>query len=133
MRTSVLKFFILLFAVSLSFSPAAHAQKEGKIITVDVLKFQKKIKNKNVQLIDVRTVQEYNEGHLKGATNYNVLDSTLQKNMDKLNKKKPVYVYCRSGVRSMRAAEALKKEGFKVFNMDGGITSWNEKQLPVEK
>lgn len=108
------------------------AQKNGKIKTVDAVKFQHKVEHtQNVQLIDVRTPHQFSEGHLQGAANYDVMDSTLQRNLDKLNKKKKVFVYCGSGVRSMKAAEILKSKGFKVINLDGGMAAWKEKQLPV--
>lgn len=109
-----------------------NAQSTGKIKTLSVQKFHKNlIGTKNAQLIDVRTPEEYEDGHLRDAINYNVMDSTLEKNIDNLNKKKPVFVYCQAGVRSQKAAELLEQNGFKVFNLAGGFDEWLKAKLPT--
>lgn len=134
MKARTIKIFILLIFISLAGSGTVLAQKKGKIKTITVEQFQKKVKGSGIiQLVDVRTPKEFTDGHLKGAANYNVLDSTLYRNISNLNRRKAVFVYCKSGVRSMRAAEQLKAAGFKVFNMEGGITNWNSKNLPTVK
>lgn len=90
--------------------------------------------NANVQLVDVRTPNEFNSGHLKKAININYYDKSFKQQISKLNKSKPIYVYCRSGVRSKYSAAILNKLGFKtVYNLKGGILSWNELKLPLEK
>ncbi|MCW5913966.1 MAG: rhodanese-like domain-containing protein [Chitinophagaceae bacterium] len=134
MKARTIKIFILLIFISLAGSGTVSAQKKGKIKTITVEQFQKKVKGSGtIQLVDVRTPKEFADGHLEGATNYNVLDSTLYRNISNLNRRKAVFVYCKSGARSMRAAEQLKAAGFKVFNMEGGITNWNSKNLPTVK
>ena len=134
MKARNIKIFILFIFISLAGTGRVWAQKKGKIKTITVEQFQKKVKGSGaIQLVDVRTPKEFTDGHLKGATNYNVLDSTLYRNMSNLNRRKAVFVYCKSGTRSMRAAEQLKAAGFKVFNMEGGITNWNSKKLPTVK
>ncbi|MBW7838815.1 MAG: rhodanese-like domain-containing protein [Chitinophagaceae bacterium] len=134
MKARTIKIFILFIFISLAGSGTVSAQKKGKIKTITVEQFQKKVKGSGtIQLVDVRTPKEFTDGHLKGATNYNVLDSTLYRNISNLNRRKAVFVYCKSGARSMRAAEQLKAAGFKVFNMEGGITNWNSKNLPTVK
>lgn len=134
MKARTIKIFILLIFISLAGSGTVLAQKKGKIKTITVEQFQKKVKGSGtIQLVDVRTPKEFADGHLEGAANYNVLDSTLYRNISNLNRRKAVFVYCKSGARSMRAAEQLKAAGFKVFNMEGGITNWNSKNLPTVK
>lgn len=96
--------------------------------------FSQKCYSENTILLDVRTPEEYAEGHLKGATLINYLD---QKNFNdqvaKLDKNKTVYVYCRSGGRSGYSQEIMLKQGFKsVINLDGGIDAWKKAGLPVE-
>lgn len=128
------KNLLLLAFLSFAILPSAMAQKEGKIKTMGVEKFHKTlIKAKNPQLIDVRSPEEYEDGHLNGSVNYNISDSTLSENLDKLNKKKPVFVYCRFGVRSQQAADLLKEHGFKVYNLSGGITDWKAKGFPTSQ
>lgn len=88
--------------------------------------------NKNIQLVDVRTAGEYAEGHIPGAINLEV-QNDLPEFYAQLDKKKPVYVYCRSGVRSTAATEKLVENGFKVYNMKSGFLGWEAANLPKEK
>lgn len=84
-------------------------------------------------LIDVRTVEEYAEGHIAGSVNMDINDPGFNDNVQILDKNKQYAVYCASGVRSGKAAEIMRKSGFtKVYTLAGGIKSWKEKGLPVE-
>jgi len=102
--------------------------------TISVDEFEKKLaENSNVQLIDVRTPDEFNQGHLKGALNYDINSSDFENKIAKLNNGKPVMVYCLSGGRSSSAAELLGQKGFsEVYNMQGGIMKWNSANKPLE-
>lgn len=83
-------------------------------------------------LLDVRTPDEYKEAHLPGAVNIDWNDEGFMDKVAKLDKNKPVFVYCRSGHRSGLAAQALKSAGFdEVFNLDGGIMAWQKAGLRV--
>ena len=87
-----------------------------------------------VQLVDVRTPEEYKIKHLKGAQNICVTDDDFSEKVKTLDKNKPVYVYCKMGVRSADAAHKLRKLGFtKIYDMDGGILLWEENKLDSEK
>jgi rhodanese-related sulfurtransferase len=79
-----------------------------------------------VQLVDIRTLDEYASGTIGQAIQIDVTSSDFIKNVrKKLDKSRPVAVFCRSGVRSMRAAQMLTKEGFPViYNLKGGILAW---------
>jgi thioredoxin 1 len=93
--------------------------------SITVEEFEKKLSDGNAQLIDVRTPEEYNQGHLKGALNYNINSSEFENQLSKLDKNKPVLVYCLSGGRSGSAAEMMADKGFtEVYNMQGGIMKW---------
>lgn len=88
---------------------------------------------KNVQLVDVRTPEEYQSGFIKGAVNINLNAADFSSNIEKLDKEKPVMVYCKGGGRSAKAAAQLKKAGFKnVYDLEGGIMAWQNAELPVE-
>ena len=85
-------------------------------------------------LLDVRTPQEYSEGHIPGSLNINVKDEQFSSCADDLlDKDKEVAVYCRSGRRSRTAADILVKKGFKVYNLDKGILNWIEEGREIEK
>ncbi len=94
----------------------------------------KLLATKKPQLLDVRTAKEYAEGHLKGAVNIDVTGNNFAGEIKSLSKTEPVFVYCRSGRRSKTAVSILKEAGIKtVYDLDGGIISWEKAGKPVEK
>jgi rhodanese-related sulfurtransferase len=92
--------------------------------SVDAEVFAREISNAEVQLVDVRTPEEYAEGHIAGAINMNVNDVSFDKQIASLDKNRPVAHYCRSGRRSKLAATRTAKLGYKVIELNGGILSW---------
>jgi rhodanese-related sulfurtransferase len=87
-----------------------------------------------VQLLDVRTPEEWKEGHLQGAKLVTLAkDGFVDKAKAVLDPKKPVLVYCRSGNRSAKAAKQLREAGFTVHDLAGGITAWQKAGKPVVK
>ena len=103
-------------------------------INFSVQDFAKGISQNNIQLLDVRTQNEYNSGHLKNAFLADWTDKqAFTERVQYLDKNKPVYTYCLSGGRSQAAAQWLKQEGFKeVHNLDGGIIAWKNENEPLE-
>ena len=93
---------------------------------LDVQAYKKAVINKNVQLVDVRTPAEFKKGHLGKALNVDYYNKRqFREAFEKLNKEEPVYLYCRSGFRSKKAAFRLLKMGFiKVYDLEGGINNW---------
>jgi len=83
-------------------------------------------------MLDVRTPEEYAEGHIKGATLIPV--QVLAERLAEVPKNKQVYVYCHSGTRSARASKLLAKYGFtNIENVVGGIEAWKHAGYPVVK
>jgi rhodanese-related sulfurtransferase len=83
-------------------------------------------------LLDVREPQEYAEGHVPGAIN--LPQSDLASRLKELPRDRPIFVICRSGVRSMRAAQFLKQVGFAdVINVQGGTLAWTAAGKAVER
>jgi thioredoxin 1 len=123
----IFKAIILMLAVS---SCNINGQKYQ---TISVADFDKKLNEGNVQLVDVRTPEEYGVKHLKDAVNINFNGDDFVDMVSKLDKSKPVMVYCLSGGRSSKAAALISKKGFtQVYNMDGGILAWTAAGEPVE-
>jgi rhodanese-related sulfurtransferase len=91
------------------------------------------IKNtKNLQLIDVRTPDEFAEGHLAGAKLIPVQE--IEKRLSEIDKQKPVLLYCRSGHRSGNALKILDEHGYAgAKHLEGGIKAWQAAGLPVTK
>ena len=107
--------------------------QSGKIQSLSVNDFEKAIKQKKTQLVDVRTPEEYKSGHIKGAFNIDVKNSEFDNQILKLKKKNPVAVYCRSGHRSKIAAQKLSEKGFSVIELDHGFNDWTGQGKPVER
>lgn len=106
----------------------------GQLETVPAAVFENDLKTKPGQLLDVRSSEEYAEGHLRGAINIDVQEPDFQAEASsQLEKDKPVYVYCRSGRRSLLAGEMLAKDGYTVVDLDGGILGWEKAGLPIVK
>lgn len=85
-------------------------------------------------ILDVRRPSEFAEGHLKGAILLDWLnDKVFLEGLEKLDKQRTHYIYCRSGKRSHAAATLMQSCGFKVVEMKGGYLNWVSEGLPVEK
>ncbi|WP_396177264.1 thioredoxin domain-containing protein [Flavobacterium sp.] len=118
------KFIIALFSFSLF---SCHGQTAGKPEKLDAKAFSEKIKSgEAIQLLDVRTPEEFNEQHIDGATNINWNGSGFEQKVAQFDKTKPMYVYCLSGGRSRQASIKLSEMGYQnVYELDGGIMKWN--------
>lgn len=100
--------------------------------SISVNRFDSLLREKNIQLVDVRTAKEYMEGALPDAINIDVLSETFNSKVDSLlDKQLPVAVYCRSGVRSKAAAAKLVEKGFVVYNLDKGFNAWKTDKKEV--
>ena len=108
--------FIFIIMSFFSFLFGSGAQQNDTITILDKPSFKMAINTKKVQLIDVRTPNEFNFFN----------QSDFIKEFNKLNKEEPVYLYCRSGNRSQKAARKLDSLGFKkIFDLKGGYMNWN--------
>lgn len=88
----------------------------------------------NVQLIDVRTPEEFKEGHIESALNINFYDDDFEQLIEQVDKSKPVAVYCGKGGRSAKCASYMKNAGFtKIYDLNGGITEWKFKGKQLTK
>ncbi|MEZ4921018.1 MAG: rhodanese-like domain-containing protein [Saprospiraceae bacterium] len=118
-------FIFLLLSVFVSCTSESTAQAQVQSGKVNVAQFEQLIAKGNVQLIDVRTPEEYKAGHLKGATNIDFYATDFAARMKKLDANKPVLVYCAVGGRSGSAASKLSGMGFKqIYDLQGGIRAW---------
>ena len=114
-------------------SSDSHGAQINTDLSVD--EFEKVLKeNPTVQLLDVRTIEEFEQGHLEGALNYDVNSSDFENKVNTLDKTRPVLLYCLSGGRSSSAASFLEKKGFEeVHNMKGGLMKWNSANKSLNK
>ena len=119
---SILSIVFLFFSCSTS-STTLKAQTINK--KVSKAEFSELMKKTGSQLIDVRTPREFSNGFIQGAKNIDYNGDSFEKQMKKLDKNKPVLVYCAAGGRSENAAELLNEWGFKeVYDLEGGYNGW---------
>lgn len=109
------------------------AQTEGfKSLTVK--EYAKAIEDTAIVRLDVRTAEEFAEGHIAKTLNIDVLKNDFEsKAVAMLPKNHIITVNCRSGKRSKNAARILVKNGFKVIELDGGYNDWVKNRMPVTK
>lgn len=119
-----MKQIIFILFASFLFINCGEMQEEKTITTQELKELLSKDK---IQLIDVRTQVEVKFGFIETAQFVNFFDSDFAvKAIQKLDKNKPVYLYCRTGNRSGKATKVLKEKGFEVYNVLGGYSKWKQ-------
>lgn len=120
-----------IFSLSLLclFLACSTATEESVAEKVDVTTFSEKLESlQDVQLVDVRTAEEFAGGAIKDAMNIDFYGDDFDAELAKLDKKKPVMVYCQAGAPEGRSGQTLgklKELGFKqVYELDGGYLGW---------
>ena len=113
-----------LFSLLLAATSLVGCQSNTEFKSVDAQQFAEVIANKDVQLVDARTPEEFSEGHIHGAVNMDVKSDNFSAQIATLNPARPVAVYCRSGRRSKLAAERMINAGLQVTELADGILSW---------
>jgi len=137
-----MKFYIFLIVFALGFIACkSSSQKETttQVVTssksekavinlVDNAVFAAKLADSNAQVIDVRTPGEYAKGAIEGVVNMNYHDRDFaEQAVGKLDRNKPVMLYCAGGVRSAKAAKILKKQGFtEIYDLKNGYGGWEK-------
>ncbi len=120
------------FVISLLLFTACKG--DAQLHEVKPAEFESLIKDSTVQLLDVRTADEFNTDHLAHAMQADwTRKDEFARRTASLNKSKPVYLYCLSGGRSAAAAEWLNKKGYTTYNLQGGINAWKQDHKPVEQ
>jgi rhodanese-related sulfurtransferase len=129
-----MKHTYLIIALSLFFAFSGYARKTTQTVKpLSSEEFQKIIASKTALLIDVRTPEEFSEGHISGAVNVDVNNPDFVSTVKKLIKKKPLALYCRSGNRSKLAAVKLSKFQVKIYELNLGVKDWIQAGFPVTK
>ena len=88
------------------------------------------LRDQDVQLIDVREDYEWDAGRIAGARHVELERVAAQ--APTIDKERPVVFYCRLGARSGMAANAFRRAGYDAYSLDGGITAWADRGLPLE-
>ena len=128
-NNSMKKLFYLISFCSLLLS--CTSDKGFKSVSVE--EFAALIADTTVHRLDVRTPEEYAEGHIADSKNINVHDNDFELDaLEALDKDRTVALYCRSGRRSKKAAEILTAGGFSVVELSTGFNGWTEAGKQVE-
>lgn len=118
---------LLFLTASCTMKFSKETYGEGKILSVTASVFADSIDNPGVQLVDVRTPDEFAAGNIPGSVNIDVLTGHFGETAaTMLDKAYTVAVYCRSGNRSKNAAKTLSIMGYNVVELDGGYNDWVE-------
>ncbi len=128
----MVKYGILFFAL-LIFSCSAQKGNQ-EIIALGPKEFRQKMEStKNGVLIDVRTLEEVQQERIKGEVNFDYNAPGFVTLIKGLDKTKSYFLYCGSGVRSSKAADKMREEGFtKIYTLEGGIKAWKAEGLPIQ-
>lgn len=130
-----MKKILLSLLTAISFGTTGCSAQSDCIDTLAPQAFIKQAKADTTSIIlDVRTPGEYKEEHLAEARQLDFLNSeAFDAGIKLLDKSHTYYVYCRSGKRSHNACIKMKKQGLKVFDMEGGILNWKKLGMPTTK
>ena len=116
-------FFLTLTIITVLFNCNQTVNLTFQDINSDELELM--ISKEDLILLDVRTTTEYSNGHLISAVNINYYGDNFDNDIDKLDKSKPIIVYCKSGGRSSKSALKLVEKGFEeIYNLKGGFDQW---------
>ena len=129
----------LLVVVALAATAACRLTSAGEkspdgAIHVDAAGAEPLAQAGKVMVVDVRTPEEYAEGHIAGAKNVDFLESDFEKQVAALERDKTYLIHCASGSRSMGALPLFQKLGFtSLYHLDGGFSAWKRAGKPVTK
>ena len=127
-----MKKFTIVLVVFLSLITLSCKSDKSVITIVSTEEVETIMQSEDVQLIDVRTPEEYQEGHILNAQNIDYNSPNFEVDITKLDKTKPVLLYCKSGNRSGKSSQIFLEAGFKtIYDLEGGITEWIDKGLEV--
>lgn len=134
MKTTLkLTLLVLITVLGISCDTKSQSQSQSDSISV-IAPTEFREKSVNHSIIDVRTPQEFSEGHIEGAVNINFFDETFLDQISKYEKNEPLFIYCKSGNRSGQASKKLLDLGYKeIYDLEGGILNWMKNNNEIVK
>ena len=122
-----LLFLIIIFSVSCSNKSTLVYEK------IDILSLDKILNDTDIIILDVRTSEEINAGYIPNSTFIDYYDKNFENKINLIDPSKKIYTLCKSGGRSVKAAEILSKNGFRnVYNLEGGFMRWKANKMPYD-
>ena len=121
----LLLFLILILSISCSDKNTLTYEK------IDILNLDKILNDKDIIVLDVRTSEEINAGYIPNSTFIDYYDKDFENKINLIDRSRKIYTLCKSGGRSVKAAEILSKNGFQnVYNLEGGFMRWKANKMP---
>ncbi|VAW12210.1 Rhodanese-like domain protein [hydrothermal vent metagenome] len=116
----------LILVLLLVITNSCKSQNDKTIEVIDIETVKTEVIGKEVQLVDVRTPDEYEAGHIDDAINIDIMNmETFTEKLDEFDKEKPIYIYCKLGGRSNKASKVLEELGFvTIYDFSGGYDEW---------
>lgn len=130
-----MKLVLISLVVTLMMITLRCQSQSGAVKQLEAQAFEQKLKQANVyNLIDIRTPDEYKQGHLENAITIDYYSNDFKDQLSKLDKSKPLFYYCASGGRSGRTIPILQELGFKeVYELKVGFNGWRSADKPFVK
>src|SRR5690554_642730 len=127
-----LTLFLGLILLLVGHLAVGQTEDAGKLLNAK--KFYREMEQEPSKIVlDVRTPEEFEAGHIKGALNINFYDEDFGQQLEMLEKGQPVFVYCKGGTRSNAAIEQLQQLGFgQIYDLKGGTMAWENNNLPLK-
>ncbi len=122
---------ILLLAAVSGCASTTKSPEKAQYVNISVQQAKEMIARGEVFILDVRTQEEYDAGHIQNSTLIPLQE--IEKRLDEIPRDRKILVYCRTGHRSTQASEILANNGFEVYNMKGGIVEWTDAGYEVVK
>ncbi len=127
------RFLVILCIAATVFSYSCKGNDDGEIQVVTAGEMQELSQIEDVQLVDIRTAEERKEGFIANSQNIDYLSPNFEQDIEKLDKTKPVLVYCKFGDSSEKCIEKMKDAGFvKIYDLDDGIAKWKYKGIEIK-
>ena len=124
MKINILSSLLVMISLNMMSCKAQEEKPDVTLLSVEQAKTIF-VKDPGAVILDVRTPEEFKDGHIEGALLINFFDADFKEQVEALDKEKPVYIYCRSGNRSQKAGNILTEMGFKeVYDIENGFMSW---------
>lgn len=127
-RLFIISGVLLIALFSVSCLDGNADTSNAQLVTAEEMKSILELED--VQLVDVRTPKEFNELRIANAQNIDFRSPTFEQDIAKLDKSKPVVLYCKSGKRSAKCSKKLQEAGFeKIYELEGGISKWKHSEV----
>ena len=133
-RMAIAILFLAMMQNRLVLAEEPKTDAKPAVKQIDIEQFDQMRSQKDTIVLDVRTAQEYKQGHVPGSVNLDISDPQFRQKVAQLDKSKTYLVHCARGVRSARATKIMSPMGFAhLFDYHGGFDEWKKSGKPVEK